>query len=900
MSGKGAAAGGLTLALAAALSIAVPPATHASPAATAAHDEPQAEPGAAQAAGPQAAARERPKRRVVIAPDYAASGFYRWLFGTDYRPLWTAPIEVDELDLAGFAGGLTPVRRVGGQQTKGLALKGADGRDYTFRSIDKDPTQLLPEDLRDTWVRELVQDQMAGQHPAAPFVAEELMKAAGVLHTVQHLVAMPDDPALGEFQREFAGVVGQLYEFPQPRSADNPGFAGATEILKHKDFWARLQAGDARPDLRALLTARLLDLMIGDWDRHRDQWRWVKVDGAAEWQPLPDDRDQAFSRYEGLVLALTRASVPYLQSYSGRYPKMRGLAWNARDQDRMLLAGLERPAYEQAAADLQARLTDEVITRAVRRLPAAYLSLDGERLIRDLRGRRDALPQAALAFYRWLADKVKLYLPETPQLVELERRPDGDARLRVWRSPDGQPAGEPWYDRTLHAGETQEVQVYLGGAADRVVTRGEPDGIELRVIGGGRDVVDDRAGGGTRFYDTQGGELLAGPGSKLLRKPYEPPPPPRNAPWIPPRDWGRDTLTSPWLSFGSDLGLFAGAAVETQTFAFRKDPFSTRQVIRAGWSFGENVARADWLADFRLENSPWRVGWLAAASGIESTRYFGYGNESAADDPGSDFYKARQAQYSLTPVVGVRLSRRLRFDMGPVLKLTESRHEDEDTLINAEQPYGYGSFGAVGLVGLLELDTRVSASRSRGLVLHRSGVARGGALLRLGGRIWPKAWDVEETFGSVEGSAAAFLTLGGDRAPTLALRAGGKKVFGEAPFHEAASLGGGSDSFGFSASDGMLRGLPRRRYAGDGVVFGNADLRIYVSRLRLLLPGEWGLLGFGDVGRVYLEGESSDKWHTGWGGGLWIAWLDRANTLSVSFARSEGQNGIYFSAGFAF
>jgi hemolysin activation/secretion protein len=97
-----------------------------------------------------------------------------------------------------------------------------------------------------------------------------------------------------------------------------------------------------------------------------------------------------------------------------------------------------------------------------------------------------------------------------------------------------------------------------------------------------------------------------------------------------------------------------------------------------------------------------------------------------------------------------------------------------------------------------------------------------------------------------------------------------------------------------------VRGLPRHRYAGDSSLYGSADLRIYVSRFRILLPGTWGLLAFGDIGRVYLEGEESDVWHKGYGGGLWFAWLDPGNTVSASFARSEGKNAVYVHAGFAF
>ncbi len=126
----------------------------------------------------EASAAGAPARTVVVGPEYHAGPFHRWLWGADYRPLWTASLQVEILDLQHFAGGLKPVMRVGGQETKGLAMKGADGRDYTFRGIDKDPTSILPEDLRDTWARSLVQDQIAANHPASFFVVDELMSSS--------------------------------------------------------------------------------------------------------------------------------------------------------------------------------------------------------------------------------------------------------------------------------------------------------------------------------------------------------------------------------------------------------------------------------------------------------------------------------------------------------------------------------------------------------------------------------------------------------------------------------------------------------------------------------------------------------------------------------------------------
>ena len=121
---------------------------------------------------------------------------------------------------------------------------------------------------------------------------------------------------------------------------------------------------------------------------------------------------------------------------------------------------------------------------------------------------------------------------------------------------------------------------------------------------------------------------------------------------------------------------------------------------------------------------------------------------------------------------------------------------------------------------------------------------------------------MEETYGWVEGDVSTYLTAGSRGRATLALRAGGKRMLGDHyPYFNAAAAGGG----GFFSGQDAVRGLRPSRYIGDSAVFGNADLRLYLSRFFLALPGEWGLFGFGDVGRVWLDGETSDTWHTSYG-----------------------------------
>ena len=80
----------------------------------------------------------------------------------------------------------------------------------------------------------------------------------------------------------------------------------------------------------------------------------------------------------------------------------------------------------------------------------------------------------------------------------------------------------------------------------------------------------------------------------------------------------------------------------------------------------------------------------------------------------------------------------------------------------------------------------------------------------------------------------------------------------------------------------------------------NLSISEFSVPLFVLVPEQFGVFGLGDVGRVYLTGESSDRWHAGLGGGAWIAFLSPVNTLSVAYARSSEGSGVYVRAGFAF
>jgi len=156
------------------------------------------------------------------------------------------------------------------------------------------------------------------------------------------------------------------------------------------------------------------------------------------------------------------------------------------------------------------------------------------------------------------------------------------------------------------------------------------------------------------------------------------------------------------------------------------------------------------------------------------------------------------------------------------------------------------------------------------------------------GFFYPEAWDAKSAFGGFSGSAAAYLPAT-DRT-ILAVRIGGKKVLGSYPFHEAAYIGGKSS----------VRGFKRERFAGDASIYGNFELRVTLGKALVLLPGEYGVFGLADVGRVYFKEESSKKWHSAVGGGIFFSVFDLSTVFSLAIARCEEQISVYFKGGFSF
>ena len=821
---------------------------------------------------------EADTREIVADPTLSAGPVQRLLFGDNYRNLWSTPIEVEVLDFSREAGGLKPLFRVGGAQTFGLALEGADGKSYTFRSLVKDQTENLHPDLRDREFGRISQDQLSALHPAATIMVPPLAEAAGVLHNTPRHILLPDDPALGEFRELFAGRIGTLEEFPTPASETYEGFEGATDIIKSDEIVERWLANpEDRVDGLALVRARLFDFFLGDWDRHANNFRWAKLPGKAAWQPLPEDRDQAFVSFKGAVLSVVRPFEPRLLRFEKEYPSSFGLTTQGWPVHRWFLAELDRDDWIDTAVDMQSRITDEVINEAASLMPKPYYAQNGEQLVSTLKARRDKLPEIADRIYRFLNTEVDLHATDASERIEL--RDLGQGQLEV--SVTAETAEAPYFQRQLNSEETKSLRVYLGAGQDNVICRGALDSkIKIDIIGSqAEDVLQGCDNANLRFTEAEEIERRKQP-LRIAPAPFEKITlPTKNipAPSDRPRDWGSAAVPIYQASFSSEDGLILGYGRRFSFFEFGKNPFGQRHAISAAVSLGQSTYEVAYDGAFQHWNPKLQSSLTASVSSIEQADFFGFGNDTS-DDGIDGFFETDQTRITISPSVSYLATSDLNVFSGVSLNYN-STDDNDNTLLNELAPFGVGDFGWVNLFAGVDYNTRdLSSFNNPGLQF------------RLQANVSPELWDVDSSFGSIEAEAAGYISVGSRS--LLALRVGGENVSGTFPFQEAAYVGG----------DANVRGFDENRFAGDASVFGNAEFRYSLGRASAYVSeADYSVFVFGDVGRVFTDiDDDSDEYHSSGGAGVSASALDRTFLLSLAVARSDEDTTAVFAAGYSF
>ncbi|WP_026755770.1 hypothetical protein [Sediminibacter sp. Hel_I_10] len=337
---------------------------------------------------------------VAASTIYDASLVKRFMQGNNYRDAWATPTVVPVLYLDTLYGGVTIVKEGGGHQTHSLKLEDSIGTEYTLRSINKDPTPLIPEIARTLKLENVIVDGISAQHPYGAILTAALADAVDVLHTRPKVVFLPKQPGLTTYNDAFGDRLFLLeYEPKGPNNwtdLDNVfDIADTDNLQEHKqELGAALTV-----DKRAVIRARLFDFLIGDWDRHAKQWGWVVQDLGDRKiaRPIAADRDNAFFSNDGVLpkILSSRYLVPRLRPYDEDIDFMEGLVYPF---DRYFLIDTDMALFTSEAKALQQLLTDEVIANAFKVWPDQITKLDAEAITKKLKQRREDLVDYAKAY----------------------------------------------------------------------------------------------------------------------------------------------------------------------------------------------------------------------------------------------------------------------------------------------------------------------------------------------------------------------------------------------------------------------------------------------------------------------------------------------------------------------
>jgi hypothetical protein len=418
-----------------------------------------------------------------------SGGRYFWM-GSNYRKEWNTPIKVPVLNLAAEHGGLTPVKRGGGKQTKSLRLEDSKGRQYTLRSIAKFITsKTLPGDLQSEAAADLVSDGVSASYPYAALSIPDLAEAAGIPHGSVKLVYIPDDPRLGEYRADFANMMA-LYEERIPESVEKA--YSSDEVIEKLE-----NDNDNDVDQLALLKIRILDMFVMDLDRHEGQWTWGASDNGKgkKFFPIAKDRDQAFFINRGFLpgLAKGRSLVPQLEGFKPAAKSISRFNFAARNFDRFFLNELSEDDWKQTAEKFVSQMTDAVIEKALGRQPAEIKDISAGTIIATLKDRRNYLVAEVMEYYRFLAEIVSITSSDKKELFDITRNDDGSTLVQVFKTDKNGGQTVKMYERKFDGQLTKEIRLYGMDGDDKFSMHGTNDKIKVRMIGGGGDDVFENA-----------------------------------------------------------------------------------------------------------------------------------------------------------------------------------------------------------------------------------------------------------------------------------------------------------------------------------------------------------------------------------------------------------------------
>jgi len=820
-------------------------------------------------------------------PQLKGGPIKNFFIGKNYRKEWLQTVRVPVLNFKSDLGGIKPKEEGGGRQTHSLEIEDPLGQKWVLRSVRKYPVGVVPAELEGTIAEKIVADGISASYPYGVLSVGTLAKAAGIPFLPNTLVFIPDDPALGEFRDKYKNTLS-LLELRSIREKK-----GIVKSYNSDDIIPDLlNSGENIVDQKRVLHSRLLDNFIMDFDRHEGQWEWVKTDSnkMTYYHPVAKDRDQAFFRATGFIPRIARFFQPTLGQLQGIRPKAANIKtfnFVAKDFDRSFLNQLDEETWSHAVDNFLSSMSDKVIEDAIHRQPSEIQAIRSDRLLQILKDKRKYFKDDMMEYYRFLSKTVSITGTNEREQITVTGDADGATTVVVAQVDDLGKTIRTIYQRSFNPDVTKELRIYGLEGDDQFTVKGNETGIKIRLIGGpGKDSFTNNSNGSKSLvYDVAFEEnTLVGEGlkSKISDDPLT-------------NEYSRlgasypVTLPSIGIELTREGGLFLGPTLKITTPGFRKEPYATRHFIYATRAINSSSYHFRYDADFIGIGK--KTDLLLRSDAVLPTvrsYFFGLGNNTEYNQAlGRFHYLASYQSIDASLQLRVRPNTWLEFTGGPIIQyLKQETDRNRGKYVSTVLPdkNSRNSFYEGQLFGGAEI--RMQIDRRNHPVFTSSGIHT-----NFYARTLNPLGSTGERVNQAGGTVSLFTDVIWKRVIVLATSFGAERNFGRFLFPQAQYLG-------FRQN---LRGYRIQRFAGKARAYNNSEIRINLGiRNFYFFKGPIGLIGFHDVGRVWITGEESDTFHSGYGGGIWVAPFAKVVVVGTVASSKEEKNWLQVSFGFQF
>ncbi|MFW0738064.1 metallophosphoesterase [Flavobacterium sp. T12S277] len=824
--------------------------------------------------------------------------FHKFLFGNHHRKYYSLPIEAKTATLDTLMGGLKPIREGGGHQSKSLRVSDPKGREYVLRALKKSATQFLQSvafkdqyivnDFENTYAENFLLDFYTTSHPYTPFAVGNLADKLGLAHTNPIIYYIPKQNTLKEFNSNFGDELYMVEERPADNHLDGKNFGNPTDIISTSDMMKNLHKDEKYTvDENEYIKARLFDMLIGDWDRHDDQWRWgeYKKDGKVTYKPIPRDRDQAFSKYDGTLLSLLM-NIPALRHMRTFKDKIDNVKWLNREPyplDVAFLRTADEKDWIAQAKYIQENLTDADIDNAFKSLPKEVQDETIKDIQQKLKSRKKELQKYASEYFDVLSHTVMIAGTDKKDKFVINHSAKKTLEIKVFRiKKDGD---ELVYIKTVTDAKTSNLWIY--GLDDNdvfEVTGKQKSNIKIRLIGGqNNDTYNIENGKRVIVYDFKSKENTYNLDSKTQTQltddydvnlyNYEKP---------------KYNVVSglPNMGYNPDDGVKLGFNLNYTVNNFKQNPYTQKHVLNGFYYFATGGLEFNYAAHF-----PGLLGkWVIDVESQYTTpnfamNYFGYGNETVnnTEQFGMDYNRVRIQKFNVSAAIRHVGRYGSEFSIQPMFQQmrveeTKNRFIDIPNIINPEI-FQSQTFGGAKIKYQFK-NSDFAAKPTLGVTFMISATW----LANLN--------ETKQNFPTLESLLGFTHKIDSNGKLVLATLLKGKALLNNNyEFYQGAALGGDTD----------LRGYRNERFLGSSYFSQSTDLRFSIGKIqKTIAPFTYGILGGFDYGRIWLDGENSRKWHQDYGGGLWLNAIN-VLTARITYFKSPDETGrVIFGAAYSF